>query len=72
VRARRIAIASSIAALSFAAVPVAQAASTPHHKTVESRVDRSRDTSGARHVDKSRDSSRDMASRDSSRDVRDF
>jgi hypothetical protein len=71
-RARRIAIAGSIAALSLAAVPVAQAASTPHHKAVESRVDRSRDGSGVRHVDKSRDSSRDMSSRDSSRDIRDF
>ena len=71
-RARRIAIAGSIAALSLAAVPVAQATSTPHHKAVESRVDRSRDANGVRHVDKSRDSSRDMSSRDGSRDIRDF
>jgi hypothetical protein len=54
-RARRIAIAGSIAALSFAAVPVAQAASTRHLKAVESRVDRSRDANGVRHVDRSRD-----------------
>jgi Ni/Co efflux regulator RcnB len=69
---KTLAIAGSIAALSFAAAPVAQAASTPHHKTVSSRVDRSRDASGVRHVDKSRDSSRDKSSGDTSRDTRDL
>ena len=53
-RSRTIAVAGSIAALSFAAVPIAQAAST-HHRPVESRLDRSRDTTGARHVEKTHD-----------------
>ena len=52
-RSRTIAIAGSIAALSFAAVPIAQAASTTHHPaTTAVRVDRSRDASGVRHVDR--------------------
>lgn len=67
-----VAIAGSIAALSFAAVPVAQAASTPHHKAVETRVERSRDASGARNADESRDRSLEKSSRDGSRDIRDF
>ena len=55
-KTRTIAIASSIAALSFAAAPIAQAASTTTHPaTAASRLDRSRDTSGVRHVDGSRD-----------------
>ena len=65
---RTIAIASSIAALSFAAAPIAQAASTTHHPTgTQSRVDRSRDASGVRHVDRTPD----RTSADRSKDVRD-
>jgi hypothetical protein len=55
---RTIAIASSIAALSFAAAPIAQAASSAHpsrHAGSESLVDRSRDASGVRHADRSTD-----------------
>ena len=55
-RSRTIAIAGSIAALSFAAVPIAQAASTTHHPaTTPARVDLSRDAAGVRHVDKTPD-----------------
>ena len=55
-RSRTLAIAGSIAALSFAAVPIAQAASTTHHPaTTAVRVDRSRDASGVRHVDRTPD-----------------
>jgi hypothetical protein len=76
-RSRTIAIAGSIAALSFAAVPIAQAASTTHHPaTTGARVDRSRDASGVRHVDKtpdprSADTARDKTSADHSVDKRD-
>ena len=68
---RAIAIAGSIAALTFAAAPVsAIAATTAHHRpAVESRVDRSRDAGGVRHADTSKDNSRDRA--DKSRDVSD-
>ena len=55
-RSRSIAIAGSIAALSFAAVPIAQAASATHHPTTTTaRVDRSRDAAGVRHVDRTPD-----------------
>jgi hypothetical protein len=68
---RKLAIAGSVAVLSLAAVPIAQAASTPPHKpAIEMRVDRSRDPAGARHVDKARDASRDAKNVDISRDVR--
>jgi hypothetical protein len=61
--ARKLAIAGSVAALSLAAVPIAQAASTPHHKpAIQSRVDRSRDPAGLRHANKARDASRDTNS----------
>ena len=67
VRPRTIALAGSIAALSFAAVPIAQAA-IPHEKPgVETRLDRSRDARHVRHVDRSRDT----RSLDHSRDIRD-
>jgi hypothetical protein len=75
---RTIAIAGSIAALSFAAVSIAQAASTTHHRVPSTvRVDRSRDASGR--VDRSRDDrgmrhgdrTPDKRSADRSRDVRD-
>ena len=68
---RKLAIAGSIAALSFAAVPVAQAATAPQHKpTIQTRSDQSRDRSGQRHADKERDASRDSNSTDTSRDLR--
>ena len=70
-KSRTIAIAGSVAALAFAAAPItAVAATKAHHRpATESRLDRSRDASGVRHVDKSPDSSKDRA--DNSRDVLD-
>ena len=70
-KSRTIAIAGSIAALSFAAAPVTAFATTKaHHRPAsESRLDHSRDASGVRHVDKSPDKSEDRA--EDSRDVRD-
>jgi Ni/Co efflux regulator RcnB len=73
-RSRTIAIATSIAALSFAAVPIAQAATSTHHAAKTVNVDRSRDASGVRHVDRSPDprsadrNSRDVGSADTQRD----
>jgi hypothetical protein len=65
---RTIAVAGSIAALSLAAVPIASAATAPHHKANEvTRVDRSRDKRA-----KSLDRSRDVKSVDRSRDLRDI
>ncbi|HLJ03398.1 MAG TPA: hypothetical protein VKT31_08155 [Solirubrobacteraceae bacterium] len=70
-RKKTIAIAGSIAALSLAATPVAAIAATshakPHTKPSAGQVDRSRDTRGVRHVDRTPDHSR----ADTSRDVRD-
>jgi hypothetical protein len=65
-KSRPLAIAGSIAALSFAAVPIAQAAAATHAATGPVHVDRTRDASGDRH-----DNSRDRHSIDASRDVRD-
>jgi hypothetical protein len=57
-RSRTIAIAGSIAALAFAATPVAAiAATTQHSGTQAARVDRSRDVRDVRHVDRSPDRS---------------
>jgi hypothetical protein len=68
---RKLAIAGSVAALSLAAVPIAQAASTPHHKpAIQVRVDRSRDQAGLRHANRTRDASRDTKSADLLRDMR--
>lgn len=68
---RKLAIAGSVAALSLAGVPIAQATSMPHHKpAIQSRVDRSRDPAGSRHADKGRDASRDTKSADTLRDMR--
>jgi hypothetical protein len=67
VRPRTIALAGSIAALSFAAAPVAQAATGHSKPGVETRLDRSRDARGIQHVDRSRDT----RSLDRSRDIRD-
>ncbi len=51
-KSRTIAIAGSIAALSFAALPVAGAAAATHHaKPTASSIDRSRDRHGVRHAD---------------------
>jgi Ni/Co efflux regulator RcnB len=65
-KSRTLAVAGSVAALSFAAVPIAQAATTHHHPTA-ARVDASRDAKGVRHVDRTPDRTR----ADSPRDVRD-
>jgi hypothetical protein len=65
-KSRTFAVAGSIAALSLAAVPIAQAAAT-HAPATAPRVDASRDAKGARHLDRSPDRS----SKDRSRDVRD-
>jgi Ni/Co efflux regulator RcnB len=66
-KSRTIAIAASIAALSFAAVPLAQAATTTHPMTRDSQVDKS----GDRQLDKSKDNSKDKSSVDRHRDIRD-
>jgi hypothetical protein len=67
---RKLAIAGSIAALSLAAVPIAEAASTPHHQpATQVRLDRSRDPAGLRHVDNPRNASRDTKSADVLRDM---
>jgi hypothetical protein len=70
-KSRTIAIAGSIATLTFAAAPVTAIVATkaPHRPATESKLDRSRDTSGVRHTDKSPDKSKDRA--DNSPDVRD-
>lgn len=56
-KSRTIAIAGSIAALTFAAAPITALAATNTHQrpAAQSRLDRSRDASGVRHVDKSPD-----------------
>ncbi len=67
-RSRTVAIAGSIAALAFAATPVAAIAATTHHsgaKTV--RTDASRDIRGVAHVDRTPDKN----SADRSADLRD-
>jgi hypothetical protein len=58
-----IAIAGSIAAPTFAAGPVTAIATAKAHQrpVAESRLDRSRDAQGVRHVDKSLDKSRDTS-----------
>lgn len=53
-RSRKIAIVGSIAALAFAATPVAAVAATTHHGP-SAVHDRSRDRGGVRHVDRSPD-----------------
>lgn len=71
-KSRTIAIAGSIAALTFAAAPVSAIAATSAHSrpATESRVDRTRDATGARHGDKSSDKSKDSA--ENARDARDL
>jgi hypothetical protein len=57
-RSRTIAIAGSIAALAFAATPVAAVAATTQHSGPQAaRVDRSRDVRDVRHADRSADTS---------------
>jgi hypothetical protein len=70
-KSRTIAIAGSFAALAFAAGPITAiaAAQTNHRPAVETRIDRSRDAKGVRHVDRSRDTSKPRA--DFSPDPRD-
>jgi Ni/Co efflux regulator RcnB len=79
-KSRTIAIVGSIAAMSFVAAPIAQAASSAHHPaTTPARIDRSLDARDARHVDKtpekttdrSRDKTPEKTSVDRSRDTRD-
>ncbi len=67
-RSRKTAIIASLAALSLGAAPAAAIAATSHHGAkTESRSDRSRDTSGIKHVDRSPD----LGSADRSLDTRD-
>jgi hypothetical protein len=56
-RSRKIAIVGSIAALTFAATPVAAVAATTHHGTPTVRTDQSRDSRDVRHVDRTPDKS---------------
>ena len=60
-KSRTLAIAGSIAALTFAATPVAAVAATTHQGTPAVHTDRSRDARGVRHVDRTPD--RDKADR---------
>lgn len=61
-KTKAIALAASVAALSFAAVPVAQAASsTTHRADVELRHDRSRDATAKKHLEPARDHTPDLA-----------
>jgi len=71
-KTKTLAIAGSIAALSFAAAPVAAIAATSHQTPRPvAQVDRSRDARGVRHVDRTPDrtSSIDRTSTDRSRDI---
>jgi hypothetical protein len=74
-KSRTIAIAGTIAALTFTAAPVAAVAATSPHarQTIELRTDRSRDANGVQHVDKSFEQSKDRGDspRDYSPDLRD-
>jgi hypothetical protein len=65
---RIIAIAASVAALAFAATPVAAVAATAHHPASAASTDRSHDVRGARHVDPSPDRSSIDRSADSQAD----
>jgi Ni/Co efflux regulator RcnB len=67
-RTKTIAIAGSIAALSFAAAPVAAVAASTHHgHESAAHVDRSRDIHGVKHAERTPD----RHSQDKSRDARD-
>jgi hypothetical protein len=52
---RTIAIAGSIAAIVFAATPVAAVAATTHHPASAATIDRSRDSRDVPHVDRTPD-----------------
>ena len=68
-RSRTIAIAGSIAALAFAATPIAADAATTHHSGAQTvRADRSLDVRDVRHVDRSADRSSADRSADLSAD----
>ena len=67
-RSRTIAIVGSIAALAFAATPVAALAATTHHAAPVTRTDRSRDIRDVRHVDRTPDKSSADRSADRSAD----
>jgi hypothetical protein len=68
-RSRTIAIAGSIAALAFAATPVAAVAATTHHAGAQTtRTDRSLDVRDMRHVDRGPDRSSADQSADLSAD----
>lgn len=71
-KSRTIAIAGTIAALTFTAGPLTAIATASAHQrpAAETRLDRSRDATGTRHADKSIDRSRDRG--DYSPDPRDF
>ena len=67
-RSRTIAVAGSIAALAFAATPVAAIAASTHHSGANAaRTDVSRDIRGVAHVDRTPDKN----SADRSADLRD-
>jgi Ni/Co efflux regulator RcnB len=68
---RTLAIAGSIAALSLAAAPIAQAASAPSSTTKSASLDYSRDAKSSHHIDRTRELTRDKSSVDYSRDLRD-
>lgn len=70
-RSRTIAIAGSIAALAFAATPVAAFAATTHHAAPVTRADRSLDVRDVRHVDRTPDKSSVDKSADRSADALD-
>jgi hypothetical protein len=70
-KSRTIAIVGSIAALSFAASPVAAVAATTHHATPAAQTDRSRDNRDVRHVDRTPDKSSVDRSADRSADALD-
>ena len=70
-RSRTIAIVGSVAAMAFAATPVAAAAATTHHATPVARTDRSRDIRDVRHVDRTPDKSSVDRSADRSADTLD-
>jgi hypothetical protein len=68
-RSRTIAIAGSIAALTFAATPVAALAATSHHDGAQAaRLDPSRDARGSRHLDRTVDRAHPDRSTDRSSD----
>jgi hypothetical protein len=70
-RSRTIAIVGSVAALAFAASPVAAVAATTHHAAPVAHTDRSRDNRDVRHVDRTPDKNSIDRSADRSADALD-